>query len=102
MIDIHKRISQLMEEHGWTKYRLSKQCGLSEATIVNIFRRNAVPSIYTIEAICNGFGITISQFFAEDESVELSPELRELFDAWLFLTPTQKAAILQTIKEMNN
>ena len=65
---------------------------------MNIFRRNATPSIPTLEAICKGFGITVSQFFAENDMVELSPELKALFDGWVFLTPQQKTAVLQVIE----
>ncbi len=100
-MDTHERLRQLLKERGWTEYRLSKNCGLSESTIANIFRRNTVPSIATLETICDGFGITMSQFFAEDEMVELSPDLKELFECWLCLTPNQKAAALQMLKAMN-
>ena len=41
------------------------------------------------------------QFFAEQEMVELSPELRELFENWMPLAMEQKAALLQVIKTMN-
>ena len=33
--------------------------------------------------------------------VELSPDLKELFECWLCLTPKQKAAALQMLKAMN-
>ena len=72
-MDTHERLRQLLQDRGWTEYRLSKECGLAQATIGNIFRRNTVPSIATLEAICAGFGITMSQFFAEGEMVELTP-----------------------------
>ncbi len=100
-MDTHERLRQLLKERGWTEYRLSKNCGLSESTIANIFRRNTVPSIATLETICDGFGITMSQFFAEGEMVELSPDLKELFECWFCLTPNQKAAALQMLKAMN-
>lgn len=89
-----------MEDRGWTKYRLSKECGLSESTLANIFRRNVEPSIATLEAICRGFGITLSQFFADGDMVELSPELKELFDEWVSLTPEQKASLLQLLRSI--
>ena len=92
-MDTHQRLRQLLNEWGWTEYRLSKNCGLSESTLANIFRRNTTPSIATLEAICKGFGITLSQFFAENEMVELSPELLDLFNKWVTLTPEQKAAV---------
>lgn len=101
-MDVHKRLRQLLNERGWTEYRLSKKCGLSESTLANIFRRNTMPSITTLEAICNGFGITLSQFFAEDEMVELTPELKNLFDKWIALTPEQKNAVYNMVNAFDN
>lgn len=101
-MDTHKRLRQLLKERGWTEYRLSKNCGLSESTLSNIYRRNTVPSIATLETICKGFGITMSQFFAEGEMVEMTPELKELFDSWVNLTPEQKDAVNRLLKSMNH
>ena len=101
-MDTHEKLRQLLKERGWTEYRLSKNCGLSESTLANIFRRNTVPSIATLETICKGFGITMSQFFAENEMVELSPELKELFDSWVFQTPQVKASVLQLLKSISS
>lgn len=100
-MDIHNRLKTLLKERGWTEYRLSKKCGLSESTLANIFKRNTVPSLSTLEAICSGFGITLAQFFAEGDMVELSPELKEIFDNWVNLTVAQKQAVLQMIKSFN-
>ena len=91
-----------MKEREWTEYRLSKECGLSESTLANIFRRNTVPSITTLETICDAFGITLSQFFAEGEMVELTTELKVLFENWVSLTPDQKEAALHMIQALNN
>lgn len=96
-MNVHLKLCQLLKAQNWTEYRLAKKCGLSESTLANIFRRNTTPSIPTLEAICNGFGITLSQFFAEDEMVELTPELKELFDVWVRLTPGQKTAVYNLI-----
>ena len=101
-MDTHERLRQLLNERGWTEYRLAKNCGLSESTIANIYRRNTVPSLATLEAICTGFGITMAQFFAEGEMVEINPELKELFVNWVNLTPKQKKAANQMLKAMNN
>lgn len=100
-MDVHAKLRKLLDERGWTEYRLSKASGLSDATLANIFRRNTMPSIPTLEAICNGFGITLSQFFAEGDMVELTPALKELFDNWVSLTPEQKVAAKQMLKAMN-
>ena len=100
-MDVHKKLQYLLDERGWTKYQLARKCGLSDATIANIFRRNTMPSIPTLEAICQGYGITLSQFFAEGEMVELTPYLKEVFDNWSSLSPEQKVAAGQMLKAMN-
>lgn len=98
-MDVLARLRQLLNDRGWSEYRLSKESGLSESTVANIYRRNTVPSIPTLEAICRGFGITLSQFFAEErEMVELTPELRMLFEGWISMTPVQKDATLKLIQ----
>ena len=101
-MDTHERLRQLLNERGWSEYKLAKRCGLSESTVANIFRRNTVPSIATLETICSGFGITMSQFFAEGDMIEITPELKELFENWGNLTPEQKKAANQMLKAMNN
>lgn len=101
-MDTNERLNQLLKERGWTYYRLSKNSGLSESTVTNIFKRNTIPSIPTLELICKGFGITLSQFFADGDMVELTADLRRIFDGWVNLTVKQKDAVLQMIEAMNN
>lgn len=96
-MDVHARLRQLLKERGWTEYKLSKKCGLSESTLANIFRRNTTPSIATLEAICRGFGITLSQFFSDRDLVELTPELKEMFNQWVTLTAEEKEAVSRLI-----
>ena len=101
-MDPYIRLKQLLNERGWSEYKLSKECGLSQSTLGNIFRRNTVPTVATLERIASAFGITLSQFFAEDEMVELTPELKELFDCWVCLTQEQKSAALVMLRAMKN
>lgn len=101
IIDAIKRIDELMKERGWSDYRLSAESGLSSSTIANIHRRNTVPSIPTLEAICKAFGISLSQFFHEESSfVELNEEPLEFFKKWLTLTSKQKQLIADLVDEM--
>lgn len=101
-MDTHTRLRRLLRERGWTEYKLSKECGLAQSTIGNIFRRNTVPSVETLETICRAFGITMSQFFSDADMVELTPDMKELFDAWVYLRPNQKQAALQMLKAMSH
>ncbi len=100
-MDVLMRLQKLLEDRGWSEYRLSKECGLSQSTIGNIFRRNTVPSLDSLEKICASFGITLSQFFADNDMIELTPDLKTIFEKWKVLSPAQKEALLQMVNAMN-
>lgn len=100
-MDVIKRIDDLMKERQWSDYKLAIESGLSSSTIANIHRRNTVPSISTLEAICSAFGITLAQFFSDNRvTVQLSSEQIDLFNRWIYLTENQKQLIYNLIKEM--
>lgn len=102
-IDVIKKIDHLLKERGWSDYRLSAESGLSTSTIANMRRRNTVPSISTLETICQAFGITLSQFFQEENNlVELTSEQKEFFDNWVTLTASQKKLFFDLIKELKS
>ena len=91
-----------MDERGWSEYRLAIASGLSQSTIANIFNRGTSPSIVTLESISKAFGLTLSQFFADEKTVELTEEQAEMFKAWRTLTGPQKDAINLLIKVMKD
>lgn len=99
-LDAKARIKQLMQKRGWSEYRLAIASGLSQSTVANIFNRNTTPSVATLESICKGFGITLAQFFAEGDMVELTNEQKEMFSAWSALTREQKEVLAQLILVM--
>ena len=99
-MDAKARIYELMQERGWSEYRLAIASGLSQATVANIFNRNTTPSVATLESICNGLGITLAQFFAEGDMVELTAEQKEMFADWRTLTKEQKEVLKQLIHVM--
>lgn len=101
-MDILERLNKVLKEAGITRYRLSKKCDVPEETLTGIFNRGSIPTIVTLEAICKGLNITLSQFFAENDMIELTPELKELYSDWRFLTPKQKELTKQFVKEMKN
>lgn len=62
MIDILKEITKLRLARNWTEYDLSKHSGLSQSTISTWYRKGQTPTIQTLDKVCKGFGITLSQF----------------------------------------
>ena len=101
-MDILERLNKVLKEAGITRYRLSKKCDVPEETLTGIFNRGSIPTIVTLEAICKDLNITLSQFFAENDMIELTPELKELYSDWRFLTPKQKELTKQFVKEIKN
>jgi transcriptional regulator with XRE-family HTH domain len=96
-----KRITQLRDERGWSNYRLAKEANISQTTLRNLYNRSTLPSIPTLEAICSGFSISMSQFFAEgDEPVELDTGQKEMLNRWNTLAKDQQEALLELLKKM--
>ena len=96
-MDVCGKILHLMNERGWSEYRLSKKCNLPQSTIANILHRNVTPGIPTLEAICSGMGITMSQFFEDFDFSDENDDFQFLFKSWQSLKPGQKDAVLQLI-----
>lgn len=97
-MDVLAKLQRMLDERGWTMYRLGKESGLSEKTVSNIYRRGTMPSIPTLESICKAFGITMSEFFSETDTLDLNPDLKEVFQKWPSLTQEQKEATLTMIR----
>ena len=58
-MDVIQRLRDMMTERQWSEYRLAKEAQLSQSTISNIFHRNTIPSIPTLQTICDAFGISL-------------------------------------------
>lgn len=99
MKDVLQEITRLRLERGWSEYELSKSAELSQSTISSWYSKNQMPTILSLDKICKGFGITLSQFFAEGEDpISLTMEQRDLLDHWSVLTEEQQALFLDLFK----
>ena len=67
-MDILEKITIMRMERHWTEYQLAEKSGLTQSTISSWYRKHMLPSIPSLEKICNAFGITLSQFFLEDNN----------------------------------
>ncbi len=99
--NILDEIQRLRLARNWTEYELATHADLTQSTISTWYRKNQMPTLKSLEKICTGFGITLSQFFAEDNDViQLTAEQRELLDCWSSLTQRQKELFLELFKTM--
>ena len=99
-MNVLERLEVLMKQQGWTVYRLAKESGLSQSTLSHVFRKDSEPTISTLETLCRTFGITMSQFFSDGESVSLTDEQKCLLAKWGTLNSEQKKLVIGMIDNM--
>ena len=99
--DILATITAYREARGWTEYQLAERSGLPQSTISSWYRKNMVPTVPSLEKICQAFGITLSQLFAEGEApVVLTESQRTLLEQWNKLSTEQQNALFTLIAVM--
>jgi transcriptional regulator with XRE-family HTH domain len=99
-MDIISKIEKLRIERGWSEYELSQQSLITQSTLASYKQRNTPPKIETLQALCDAFGITLAQFFLEDEQVEIvSDTEKELLTIFRSLPDNKKQALINLIKK---
>ena len=100
-MDVLKRILELRTRRGWTEWKLAEESDLKQSTISSWYSKDQLPKIPSLEKICGAFGVTLAQFFSGDnESVDLTPEQKEMLENWNALSKNQKESILLLMKNM--
>ena len=101
MKDILSTISAYREARGWTEYQLAERSGLPQSTISSWYRKNMLPTIPSLEKICDAFGITLAQFFSNNsDSFTLTPLQRDLLIESTRLTEEQQHALVDFFKTL--
>lgn len=90
-MDILEKIDYLRKSRGWSINYLAMEAGLTQSTVNNLYVRKTEPKISTLRAICNAFGISLSDFFKEDDDDD------ELIRRIKGLSQKDKAALLQIL-----
>lgn len=97
-MDIIRKIESMKAERGWTDYELAQHALITQSTIASMKARNSPPKFDTLQAICNAFGITLSQFFLEDEQVEvLSKQEKQLIDGFRKLPQNKQKSLIDLL-----
>ena len=91
-MEVLEKIEKLRKEKGWSINYLAMESGLTQSTLNNLYSRNTEPKISTLRAICGAFGITLSEFFKEEENED------ELIRRVKTLSQENKTALLQILK----
>ena len=74
---VANRILVLCHERNWTPNRLATISAVPQATIKSILNgESANPGVVTIKKLCDGFDITLGEFFGDPTFNELEQEIR--------------------------
>ena len=80
---IADNIIALCKKRDMSKYRLSQLTGISQSSIGKIIAKESLPTMPTVEKICDALGVTMAQFFAGmDVPVSLSESQQEVLNIW--------------------
>lgn len=74
---VKNRILALLGEKHMTIHRLAVESAVPPSTVKNIlYGKSRNPGIVTLKMLCDGFGITLSEFFDTPEFQSLEQEIR--------------------------
>lgn len=93
-MEVLEKIEKLRKEKGWSINYLAMEAELTQSTLNNLYARNTEPKLSTLRSICNAFGISLSDFFKEEETDD---ELTRHVKA---LSKENKQALLQLVKNL--
>ena len=74
---VKNRILQLLGENNLSIYKLAMESAVPPSSIKNIlYGKSQNPGIVTIKMLCDGFGISLTDFFNTEEFKNLEQEIR--------------------------
>lgn len=101
-MNVIERLDAIMKKQGLTDYQLAKISDLSPSTISNMRRRNTTPSIPTLESICSSLNVSLSQFFADDNTdmYPMTPRQKQFMDYFVRLSDEQQDLICEVVRNI--
>ena len=74
---VRDRLLFLLGEHKMSIHKLAIESAVAPSSIKNIlYGKSQYPGIVTIKMLCDGFGITVVDFFNTDEFKTLDQEIK--------------------------
>ena len=95
---IADKITSLCEKRDISKYRLSQLSGISQSSLGRIMAQENLPSLITLEKICAALGVTLSQFFQEGNSENLTEKQKEVLGIWNDLSTNEQETVMSMLR----
>ncbi len=74
---VKNRLLKLLDEKNMSIHKLAIESAVAPSTIKNIlYGKSQNPGIVTIKMLCDGFGISIVEFFNTEDFLNLEQEIK--------------------------
>ena len=93
-MNLGKRLQDLREAKGLTRYRITQITGISGEHIKGIEEGTRQPTIETLKKMIEPLGITLAELFNEGESTFLSEKERQLIQNFRTISEEKADALL--------
>lgn len=96
------RIQELCRERNWSYYQLAKASGITYSTLNTMLRHQNMPSLPTLQKLCKGFGISITEFFDPDQNHrDLTAEQSQCLTLFTSLSESDRKLALAYLKGLS-
>ena len=89
---------ELCEKRGISKYRLAQMTGIAQSSLGRIMAKESLPSLPTLEKICEALDVTLSQFFCEGDPDDLTQPQSEVLAIWNNLSVQEQEVVIAMLR----
>ena len=97
------RINEYLQIKSWTLYRLARESDIPYSSLHSMFEKNTQPTIATLEKICSGLHINLSEFFSDQSDnpfLVLTEDEENLLSLYRKLDSSDKKTLLCLCKRL--
>lgn len=98
---VSQRLENLCTEKDISRYELSQKTGVSQNALSKIVKSKQLPKLDTLERICEGFSISIAEFFRTPKDlIGISDEQAQILEYIECLSPDEKRFLKIVLKDL--
>lgn len=100
---VQKRILELMEKKGWTKYKLAQETGLYQTTVYDWFNdKGYTPDRKSIELVCAAMNISVVEFYSGIDEDELNGEQTSLLQLFAKVPESKRQLVFELLRTLSD
>lgn len=102
LMEVGSRVIKWRESKGLSTYKLAKLSGVSQTYLREIEQGSKQPTVEIVDKICTALGITLSEFFAEEEGSQIDTRAAHLADGATELPPEAEKELEQLMEYLRH